>query len=96
MKGFIEKMLLAGLGGLTITREKAEEIVADLVKKGEVARNDQSEFVNRLLEKGENTRTEIEKLFEKSMAKVLDRLNIPTKSDIDVLVKKIDELARKK
>ena len=96
MKGFIENMLLAGLGGLTITREKAEEIVADLVKKGEVARNDQSEFVNRLLEKGENTRTEIEKLFEKSMAKVLDRLNIPTKSDIDVLVKKIDELARKK
>lgn len=96
MKGFIEKMLLAGLGGLTITREKAEEIVADLVKKGEVARNDQSEFVNRLLEKGENTRTEIEKLFEKSMAKVLDGLNIPTKSDIDVLVKKIDELARKK
>lgn len=96
MEGLIEKILLAGLGGLTITREKAEEIVADLVKKGEVARNDQSEFVNRLLEKGENTRTEIEKVVEKSIAKVLDRLNIPTKSDIDALVKKIDELARKK
>ena len=96
MEGYIEKMLLAGFGAFTLTREKAEKIVNDLVKRGEVAKKDQPEFVKKLLERGKDTRAEIEAMVEKTMTNVLNKLNIPTKSDIDALMKKIDELAKKK
>jgi len=95
MEGYIERMFLAGVGALTLTKEKAEKIVSDLVKKGEVARKDQPEFVKKLLERGKASRAEIEKIVEKTVKNVLDKLNVPTKSDIDALMKKIEELKKK-
>ncbi|MEA1912603.1 MAG: phasin family protein [candidate division WOR-3 bacterium] len=95
MEELIERILLAGAGAFTLTKEKAEEIVDDLIKRGEVAKKDQAEFLNRLLERGKNTRVEIEKIIEKTMINVLNKLNIPTKSDIDAIMKKIEKLTKK-
>jgi len=96
MERSIEKMLLAGLGAFTLTKEKAEDIVKELVKRGEVAKKDRAEFVEKLLERSKDTRIEIEKIVEKSVMNVLKKLNIPTRSDLNALMKKIDELAKKK
>ena len=96
MENIIEKMLLASLGALSLTKEKAEKIVEEFVKRGEVAKKDKAGYINRLLERGKDTRMEIEKIVEKSMTKVLSKLNIPAKSDIDALMKKIEALAKKK
>jgi poly(hydroxyalkanoate) granule-associated protein len=95
MEGPIERILLASLGAISLTKEKAEKLVEELVKKGEVAQKDQPEFVKKLLERGKGTRAEVEKLIEKSMTNVLNRVNLPTKSDIDTLVKKIEGLGKK-
>ncbi|MCK4330301.1 phasin family protein [candidate division WOR-3 bacterium] len=95
MEGLIERLFLTGLGVFTLTKEKAEKIVGDLVKRGEVAKKDQPEFVKRLLERGKASRTEIEKIVEKTVTNVLDKLNVPTKYDIDALMKKIEELTKK-
>ena len=48
-----------------------------------------------LLERGKDTRIEIEKIVEKSMTNVLKKFNIPTKSDIDALMKKVEKLTKK-
>ena len=96
MEELIERILLAGAGAFTLTKEKAEKIVDDLIKRGEVAKKDQAKFLKELLKRGKNTRVEIEKIVEKTMTNVLNKLNIPTKSDIDTLIKKIDKLAKKK
>ena len=96
MENIIEKMLLASLGALALTKEKAEKIVEEFVKRGEVAKKDKAGYINRLLERGKYARIEIEKIVEKSMTNVLNKLNIPAKSDIDALMKKIEALAKKK
>lgn len=96
MERIIERMLLAGIGAFTLTKQKAEEIVEELVKRGEIAKKDRAEFVKKFLERGKDTRVEIEKIVEKSITNVLSKLNIPTKSDIDALRKKIEGLAKKK
>ena len=96
MERFIEKILSAGLGAFALTKEKAENIVDNLAKKGEIAKKDQLEFVKKLLEKGKDTRVEIEKIVENTTRDVLDKLNIPTKSDINALMKKIEKLEKKK
>jgi len=95
MKNIIEKMLLASLGAFTITKEKAEKIVEEFVKRGEVAKKDKAGYINKLLERGKDARIEIEKIVEKSMMNVLNKLNIPTKSDIDAFMKKIEGLKKK-
>jgi polyhydroxyalkanoate synthesis regulator protein len=53
-KSAINSVVLAGLGALTLTAEKAEEIVDALIKRGEVARNDRKSAINDLISKAED------------------------------------------
>jgi poly(hydroxyalkanoate) granule-associated protein len=95
MEGFMERIIVGSLGVLTLTREKVEQFVEELVKKGEVARKDQPKFVKSLIEKGKNARTELEQIVEKVTKNVLRKLDIPTRSDMDALAKKIEKLEKK-
>lgn len=49
----INNAILAGLGAISLTREKAEEIVDTLIKRGEVARGDRKMAVEDLIAKAE-------------------------------------------
>lgn len=94
MFDLFKKGVLMGLGAVTITKEKAEQIVDELVKKGELAKDKRPQAVQDLLKKVE----EQEKaLFDKITAEVnkaLAKLDIPTKEDLKKLEKKIDELKK--
>lgn len=52
-KSAINSVILAGLGALSLTAEKAEEIIDALIKRGEVARNDRKDAINDLVNKAE-------------------------------------------
>jgi poly(hydroxyalkanoate) granule-associated protein len=92
---YIEKLMLAGLGAIILTKEKAEKIVDELVKKGKITKKKGPDIVKTILEKGKDTRNEIEKIVEKSVMKIHKRLNIPTRNDFEKLSKKIDTLEKK-
>jgi len=49
----INNAILAGLGALSLTREKAEEIVDMLIKRGDLARGDRTIAVEDLIKKAE-------------------------------------------
>ncbi len=90
MEGLIEKIIMAGLGAISLTREKAEQIVKELVERGEIAKEEQPEVVKKILKKSKARREEIEKLIRN----VLDKMNIPTKSDIKSLNDRIERLEK--
>jgi len=94
MSDIIKKTILAGLGVLSLSREKAEEITKDLVKRGEVAKTEEAKFVKDLMEKAEKSRVEVEKKIEKVVEKTLAKLNIPTRKELDALEKKVNKLAK--
>jgi len=52
-KSAINSVILAGLGALSLTAEKAEEIIDTLIKRGEVARKDRKDAINDLITKAE-------------------------------------------
>jgi polyhydroxyalkanoate synthesis repressor PhaR len=52
MEKVIKKFLLGGIGLATLTREKLDELVNELVKRGELAEDQRSRFIKELLEKG--------------------------------------------
>ncbi len=94
MMEYIRKAMLIGIGLAATTREKIEESIAELVKKGELSEKEGKELVNDLLERSKKMKEEMDKKVEKIVADTLNRLNIPTKKELAELKAKIDELER--
>ncbi|WP_051534234.1 phasin family protein [Desulfitibacter alkalitolerans] len=62
MSNLLEKSFNMGLGLFAYSREKIENMVDELVNKGEVARKDAQGFVSDLVKKGEEQREELKKI----------------------------------
>ena len=84
-----------GLGALVMTKEKAEEVVNELVKKGEVGQDEGKELINDLIKRGEKSKKEIEEQIEKTVKNVVEKLDISTKKEIEELKSEIEELKNK-
>lgn len=95
MRDLIEKGFLVGLGALTLTREKAQSLVEELVKTGEARRDEVKGLVDRLVTRGEEERAELQKLVRAEVESVVEGMSLATQKDIEALSKKIDGLARK-
>lgn len=95
MENTIKNILLAGIGTLAYTYEKAAGMIDDLVKKGEltVMQGKQlNEELKRKFDKpqtGEQTTTV---LTPEMLKEVLSELNLATKRDLDELKERISAL----
>ena len=90
MKTLLEKGLLAGIGLLSMTREKAQKIIDDLSHEGEVQKSEVTHWVDQLASRGEDERTALRKLIRDEMKKVMDDMGLATKEDIQKLMEKQD------
>lgn len=91
MVGILKKLYLAGLGALSMTKEKAEEIVDELIKKGEVAAEEKKSFVESLLKVAEEKKAETREFVKKEVRKVLESLDIPTRQELEDLKKQLEK-----
>ncbi len=96
MLNLVKKVMLTGVGLAIMTKEKAEELGRELVKKGEITEKEGKEFVEDLLKKSEDARKDFEKKVEESVKKMLARMDIVTKKDINKLVKRVATLEKGK
>lgn len=87
-----DKMLLAGLGAMSMTREKAEKIFDDYVTQGKAARESRSGFVKELMDSADRTRQELENVVREQTTKAIETMNLPTKEDIERLEAKLTAL----
>lgn len=91
----LKRYLDAGLAFTQMTQKRAEAIAKDLVKAGEVQRDQAQAFVEDLLERSrENT----ERLLDRVRKEVQDQVKsrrLATQADIDRLERRIDRLAGK-
>lgn len=83
--------------------EDAEAFINKLVERGALAEKDGRQLISEMLEKRTHRSRETahelvqraESGLDKGMVDVLNRMNIPTKNDIEALTKKINTLSRK-
>jgi len=94
MREIVEKGVLMGWGVLSLTRERAQTIIDDLVKRGEARKEDVHELVDRLAAQGEKEREALRNLVRDEITAVLDKANLPTKKDLAAIEKKIDKLLK--
>ncbi len=93
MAGLIDTFLSLGIGALSMTRERAQKVVDDLVKKGEVRLEESKSLIDKMTSRGEEERAELRKLIEEELKRA--RTGIATRKDIEELSAKIDALADK-
>ncbi len=93
------KVLLASIGVVAVAQEEIESFVNRLIERGEIAEKDGRSMIKDILEKrrasAESAQKRAQSGLDKRVEEILDRLNVPTKSDIDDLGKKITTLTRK-
>lgn len=94
MFDFIKKTMLVGAGLAAMTREKIEEVVDELVKKGKLSEKEGKEMVDELIEKSKSVKKDLEERIEKTVTETLKKLNIPSRSEIAELKEKIEQMEK--
>ncbi|AEE15382.1 hypothetical protein Thena_1776 [Thermodesulfobium narugense DSM 14796] len=91
----INKALLMGLGVMDITREKAEKLVDELVKRGEVAKEEKYKVVNNLLDQIDKHEKELTQKVSEVVKKTISEMGVPTKDDMEKILRRLDEIEKK-
>ncbi len=89
------KVLLAGIGAVALAQDEIEDFVDRLIERGEIAEKDGRKLVREVMERRKKQTEQAEDEMAKRIEDVLDRLSVPTKTDIEALGDKIAALSRK-
>ncbi len=92
---FINKVINLGFGALLITKENIEEVIDEMVKKGEIKKDEAKAQVNELFKKVLSSKQEIESKIEKIVEDALHKLDIPTRKELQQMQKKLDEIIKR-
>lgn len=89
------KVLLAGIGAVALAQDEIEDFIGKLVERGEIAEQDGKRLISEIMDKRKKSADKAEDEFTKRIEEILDRMNVPTKEDINKLGQKITNLTKK-
>ena len=92
MADVLKKGLLAGIGVFSLTKERAEELVDELVKRGEVSKEEKAKVVKELVDKAEARSMELAKKIDIQVKKAVTKMKTSKEEEIQSLTEKIDQL----
>lgn len=96
MDNTLKNILLAGIGSMAYTYEKASSMVETLVQKGEITVN-QGKQLNEELKKVIDNNTNNQNttnIDTETLKNIIQQLDLPTKKDIEDLKTRIDNLEK--
>jgi len=85
----IKRAIHLGLGALVLTRDKAEELVKELVKKGKLLESEGKVLAEELMKRGRKERVVLEDRLRQMVQDTVKKLNLATKEDIEILRREI-------
>lgn len=94
MSNIINKAFLAGLGAVSLGRDKVEGLIDELVKRGELSQEEKQGMLSELLESVEKRQAELEEFIHKEIQQILKSLDIPTREEMNRLKEEIDSLRK--
>jgi poly(hydroxyalkanoate) granule-associated protein len=93
------KFFLAGLGAAMLAQDEMVDLANKLVERGEATQEKRrkmvDDFVSERRKQSKEAVKRAEKDFGKQMEQVLHRLNMPTRSEVKALNRKITRLTKK-
>ncbi len=90
-----EKAVLTGLGALSLTQKKAEEIITELKEKYKMSEEEGKAFLDKLQGMAKEGREKVGEIAESEVKKVIERIGLVSRDEFDRLQKRVDELEKR-
>lgn len=91
----VRKIGLLGVGIASLTREKAEKITSDLVKKGNITQAEGRKLTKDLIKRSISATKSMETKIDKELKKTMNAARFAKESDVKRLERKVAELEKK-
>jgi polyhydroxyalkanoate synthesis regulator phasin len=90
----LKKMIWLGAGLAVMTTEKIQAVVAEAVKKGQLSEKEGKELVAELIARSVSAKKELGEKIDKMISDTLQRLNIPTRKDLEEMKARLERLEK--
>lgn len=90
-----EKAVLTGIGALSLTQKKGEELLSELKEKYKFSEEEGKAFIDKIQGVAKETRDKITEAAEGEVKKTVERIGLVAKADFDALQQRLEELEKK-
>ena len=87
--------ILASVGAFTMAEEGIEKFAKDLVERGETSEKEGKKIVKDFRKRTTRNRKDFEKKIDDRIEKALKAFRLPTKKDVNTLIKSVEKLEKK-
>jgi len=91
----LEKAVLTGLGALSLTQKKAEEILVELKEKYKLSEDEGKAFLEKVQGMAKEGRERIAEIADTEVKKVIERVGVVPREEFDRLQKRLEELEKR-
>lgn len=92
MLEIIEKTLLTGLGALSLSQKKAEELVDDLKERLSLSEEEGKKLLAKIQETAKENQHKLESMAQEEVKKAFERFGVVTEEEFEALKKKVDAI----
>jgi polyhydroxyalkanoate synthesis regulator phasin len=87
-----EKTVLTGLGFLSLSQKKAEELLKELQERYKLSEEEGKSLLEKVQTTAKEGRQRVEEIAEAEVKKVIDRLGLVPREEFDQLLKRVAQL----
>ncbi len=95
MLEFAEKTLLAGIGALSLTQKKGEELFEELKERLNLTEEEGKKLFSKMQDAAKENQQRLEDLAREEVQKTCDRLGVVTAEEYNKLEKRIEQLEKR-
>ncbi len=93
-QSLLKKTVLAGIGIYSLTKEKAQDLMNELVTKGELSQDDGPKFVKAMMDKADEEVEFLKKMVDARVQQAVSAIRPAYDEQFNKLNKKMDKIAK--
>lgn len=90
-----EKAVLTGLGAISLSQKKAEELLTELRDKYKVSEEEGKAFLDKMQKAAQESRERMTEMAETEVRKVIEKAGLVPRAEFEKLQKKVAALEKK-
>lgn len=95
MESIFKKLIYTGIGLVSITRERLQKNIDELVSNQKLSKEEGRKIVDDVMEKTASKRSEFESQFNKVKEEVMEKFNFASAKDFEALKRRVETLELK-
>jgi len=93
-QNILEKTILAGIGIYSVTKEKAEKVVKDLIRQGELSQEEGPKIVKAMVQKAEEEIVAVKGMVDTRVQQAVSAMKPSYENEFKKIHQRIDEIAK--